>query len=220
MQQLPEEEVQLATSLRKGGMSFKQIARQMDRGVGTIHKAVRHVVVDESRRPALMRRGTHLLASKAMQERSQARREEYREAGRIAARKGDVRHAMACALYWAEGGKSRNTICLANTDCQMIKMFYSFLLQTFSKKPCFEFVYHGDEGNEPVEVARAFWSNLLGIPEDEIRSYRNADKRPRSNLKKNRYAYGMGVIKLHSTEAVQHIYGALEVYAGVVLCNE
>lgn len=164
-------------------------------------------------------RSSHL-ASLKMQANFREVREAARAEGRAFAKRGDVNHAMACALYWAEGTKKKNGVSLANTDPEMIRFFYNFLVRVFHKSPAVMFSYHEDEGNAPEHEAKAFWAKLLGVEKEAIKSFANKDKRPRTGLKKRRHRNGMCIVSLHSTSAVQHIYGALEVYSGVAILPE
>ena len=123
---------------------------------------------------------------------------------------------MACGLYWAEGEKGRNSMRFSNTDPLMVKLFYDFLLAEFpQEKVVIHFYYHDDLENSPPEEARSFWAKLLGLGESSVRSYKNTDARPRSGVKKNRHKHGICTLTVHSTRVVQHIYGALDEYAGV-----
>jgi hypothetical protein len=158
-----------------------------------------------------------LLASMANKEKWAALREVYREAGRAAARKGDIRHAMACALYWAEGTKGRHTVCLPNTDPKLILLFYSFLVANFAKPPKIQVSCHEDKGNASQLASRRFWSSLLGVPLCGVSAFKNKDTRKRSGNRKKRHLHGMCILTICSTEALEHIYGALEIYGDVVL---
>lgn len=213
-----------AIALRKEGLSPREIGERLGFTRGVIYHWVRHVELTEAQKAHLCSmsygsRSSHL-ASLKMQANFREVREAARAEGRAFAKKGDVNHAMACALYWAEGTKKKNSVCLANTDPEMIRFFYSFLVRVFQATPAVMFSYHQDEGNAPEKEAKAFWAKLLGLKEKDIKSFANKDKRPRTGLKKKRHRNGMCIVSLHSTPAVQHIYGALEVYSGVAILPE
>ena len=210
-----------AIALRKEGLSPREIGDRLGFTRGVIYHWVRHVELTEAQKAHLgsMSYGSRSsrAASLKMQEKFKKLREEARAEGRAFAKRGDVNHAMACALYWAEGTKKKNNLCLANTDPEMIRFFYNFLVRVFGAVPLVTFSYHQDEGNAPEKEAREFWAGLLGIEEKDIKSFANKDKRPRTGLKKKRHWNGMCIVSLHSTHAVQHIYGALEEYSGVFI---
>lgn len=215
------EEKQKAVRLREQGLSIKEIAREIPCSSSSVCKWVKHVRLSDDQRKRLssLSRGArkNLKASRALSEKHKKIRQAWRDEGRKKAAEGDSFHAIGCALYWAEGKKNRNQVCLANTDTAMVKLFFDFLVKNFDVKPKVSFSYHEDEGNAPEPVARAFWANHLGISEDEVCSFANKDKRVRTGLKKKRHLYGMCILTLGSTRAAQHIYGALEVYGGVRL---
>lgn len=213
------EEKEKAIDLRKKGLSIKEIAREISCSPGSVCLWVKGVEIDDKDRKRLLSRshGNRAKASAVYVEKCRVQREAWRNEGREKAKNGDCLHAVACSVYWAEGTKKKNTVSLANTDPEMIKVFFHFLVNTFGQKPKVSFSYHEDEGNAPEPVARAFWANHLGISEDEVCSFANKDKRVRTGLKKKRHLYGMCILTLGSTRAAQHIYGALEVYGGVRL---
>lgn len=209
----------MAISLRKEGLSMKEIARRISCSSSSVCLWVKDVEIsaEQKKRLASLSHGNRQKASRVYVEKCQNLREDWREEGREKARSGDLAHAIACTIYWAEGTKKKNLVSLANTDPQMIKLFYEFLVKNFNVKPKVSFSYHQDEGNASEPDTRAFWSNHLGVGEDEIHSFANKDKRARTGFKKNRHLYGMCILTLGSTAVAQHIYGALEVYGGVKL---
>lgn len=212
-----------AIALRKKGLSPKVIGEKLGIPRGTIYHWVRHVELTEAQKAHLgsihYGKRSPGKASQALQDKCRNVRELYRQEGREAAQKGSQSHSMACALYWAEGKKGRNAVCLANTDPQMILFFYRFLTEWFDGKVKISFTYHEDEGNAPAEEASLFWAGLLGVDSKEIVAYPNRDMRARTGFKKKRHRNGMCILTLCSTRAVQHIYGALETYAEVSFEN-
>ena len=216
-------EKEKSIKLRRRGLSIREIARQVQCSTASVSLWVKDVPLSSSQLRNLHSkfRGkrNHLLASQANQEKQRKQREAWREEGRKRALERDWRHSAACSLYWAEGTKKRNCLSFPNNDTAMIKFFYDWLVEEFRERPRFSFSYHEDKGNAPKEEAAQFWSNLLNLPLDSVSCFPTKDKRFRSGLKKNRHKYGMGILYLGSTKVCQHIYGALEIYAGVVICE-
>lgn len=217
------EEKEKAIALRGKGFSIKEIAHHLKVAVSSVSVWVRDVPLTNEQVTALNSnfrgRRNHLLASAANQAKQKRIREYWREQGRQRAIQKDWRHSAACSLYWAEGTKNRNAFTFPNNDPAMIKFLYRWVVEEFGKCPRVSFSYHEDEGNAPKQEAAMFWADILGVPIESVSSFANKDKRPRSGLKKNRHKYGMGILYLGSTQVCQHIYGALEVYSGVILCE-
>ena len=60
-----------------------------------------------------------------------AERVSYQEEGRELARGGDPLYVAGCMLFWAEGGKHRNTLRFTNSDPEMVRFFVAFLRTCF-----------------------------------------------------------------------------------------
>lgn len=219
MKPLPAAKIKKIIGLRKKGLSVKAIAPLIPCSLSTAAKWVKGVPLTRAQQEHLWARSCtgQKAATRAMQQKCAGLRADAREQGRVAARKGDHLHALACALYWAEGKKCRNTVVFANTDPAMIRIFNNFLLDTFNKHPKVEVIFHGDEGNASREDTKKFWSDLLLVTKDSVGIVNNMDKRPRSGKKKNRHEFGMCVLSVFCTNAVQHIYGAIEVYGNTTM---
>ncbi len=120
-------------------------------------------------------------------------------------------------LLWAEGAKHRNTVQLVNSDPAMIAFFARFLRQYFQppeaslRLACNLFADHEERQREIED----FWLATARLPRDcltksTVNRYSRASKRTRVN----RLPYGTCRLTLHSTRAVQHIYGAIQEYGG------
>jgi hypothetical protein len=120
-------------------------------------------------------------------------------------------------LYWAEGAKNRNAIQFANSDPKMVRMFREFLVQALGVEPARLRlrlnVYLGN-GLSITEI-ESYWLELLDLPASSLRGHSiNHFPTSSSGRKRNRLPYGVCTIYLYSSEIVQHIYGAIQEYAG------
>lgn len=121
-------------------------------------------------------------------------------------------------LYWAEGSKDRNTVIFCNSDLHMVRYFLGFLRQ------CFEL---GDD--EITMRLNVYLGNGLDISEieqhwlDGLELSRSCLRKPTldhfptssSGRRPNRLPYGVCTLKvLRSTWLAQHIFGAIQEYAG------
>lgn len=147
---------------------------------------------------------------------AKARRMVWQEEGRKAARGNDSFHASGCMLYWGEGGKGRNQIALANSDPELLCFFVRFLRKYFSvdsaslrlRINCFTDI-------RSIEEITKWWGTRLGVPvtcfcKPTICMPSKSSKGTRSG----KLEYGTCTVVVNQTKIVQHIYGALQEYAG------
>ena len=120
-------------------------------------------------------------------------------------------------LYWAEGAKSRNTVKLVNSDPALIVFFARFLreslgVRTEDIRVCLN--VHLTNGMT-IEEIESYWVELLELPRSCLRKHTlNAKPTSSSGSKPNKLPYGVCTLRVNSTQLVQHIYGAIQEYAG------
>lgn len=120
-------------------------------------------------------------------------------------------------LYWAEGAKSRNTIRFTNSDPQMVLFFRRFLTEALAVE-CDKIVMtlnvYTNNGMTIEEIER-YWLDLLDLPHSAVRKHMlNHMPTSSSGRAKNKLPYGVCTLRLGNTQLVQHIYGAIQEYAG------
>ena len=120
-------------------------------------------------------------------------------------------------LYWAEGSKDRNTAAFANSDPNMMRLFRRFLTESLGVPPedmrLRLNVYLGN-GRSLRQIER-YWLGLLELPRSVLRRHTlNHQPTSSSGQKKNRLPYGVCNLTVNNTRIVQHIYGAIQEYAG------
>lgn len=122
-----------------------------------------------------------------------------------------------CMLYWAEGAKRRNAVKLTNSDADLVRFFCRFLRAAFGLPPqAFAVslnVYTGN-GVTVAEIER-HWLEALDLPATCLRKH-SLDCKPTSSSgrRTNRLPFGVCTVTVYSTQVVQHIYGAIQAYAG------
>ncbi len=121
-------------------------------------------------------------------------------------------------LYWAEGSKDRNQLCFANSDVNMVKAFVSFLRECL-EVPDEDFtirlnVYLGN--GLSIEAIEDHWLRALSLPRSCLRGHQiNHFPTSSSGKRVNRLPYGVCALRVNkSTWIVQHIFGAIQEYAG------
>lgn len=125
----------------------------------------------------------------AWAERARERRRESQSEGRERARDQDPVHRGGCMLYWAEGSKSRNAVCFANSDLNLVRLFLAFLRECFGIE------------NERVTIRlNVYTGNGLSITQIEDHWLKALP-------------YGVCQLRvLRGTSLIQHIYGAIQEY--------
>jgi hypothetical protein len=201
---------------REEGMPMKQIAARLSVSPGSVHLWTRDIEIspeheERNRFEAQRLRGRNWARI------NRERRQDFQEEGRRWARRGDSLHEAGCMLYWAEGWKNRNGVIFANSDANMLRFFISFLRACFSV-PDDRFrvrinVYLGN--GLDVEAIEEHWLSALMLPRSCLRKH-TIDHFPTSTSgqKKNQLPFGVCTLVLHDTRIAQHIYGAIQEYAG------
>lgn len=120
-------------------------------------------------------------------------------------------------LFWAEGSKQRNTIEFVNSDPAMVAFFLRFLRTCFAVKDtkvrirCNLFADHL-EGQAEIEQ---FWLDRLELPRGCLQtSVVNRYSKYSKKKRRNKLPYGTCRLRVHDTQMVQSIYGAIQEYAG------
>ena len=145
------------------------------------------------------------------------RRLGYQRDGRERARERDPLHIAGSMLYWAEGTKCRNSVRLANSDAYLLRFFRRFLTDTFNLEPRdFTLSLHVYVGNGlSVRQIEEYWLTALQLPRSCLRKHSiNPLPTSSSGRKRHKLPYGVCTLSVYSSRVVQHIYGAIQEYAG------
>ena len=119
-------------------------------------------------------------------------------------------------LYWAEGGKDRNSAKLSNSDPHILTMWRRFLTETLAiERDELSLSINAYTNNGfTIDDIEAFWLEHLDLPRCVLRKHTvNHMPTSSSGRAKNRLVYGVCSLSIHCTWVVQHIYGAIQEYA-------
>jgi hypothetical protein len=204
----------LARDLRRSGMPYKRIAARIGVSAASVHAWTKDIELTDEQKsfnlrgprgpqnPELVRRRAESWAA-----RCRSARLASQEDGRRAAREGDPLHQAGCMLYWAEGAKRRNTIQFTNSDPHMLAFFRRFLVEAmaieFDEIAMSINVY--TKNGMAIEEIERYWPTYWSFPRAPSGS---------SGRARNKLPYGVVTLNVHSTWMVQHIYGAIQEYAG------
>jgi hypothetical protein len=213
-----------ARELRRAGVPYKRIAAALTISPATAFAWTRDIELTPEQQ-ARNRRGpdgpqnpeAQRKRAAAWAARCRARRAEFQEQGRRRAREGNPLHQAGCMLYWAEGAKNRNSVRFANSDPHMARLFRRFLTEAVGVDPGeirLSINAYTNNGLSIEEIER-FWLDLLHLGRGSVRK-RTLNHLPTSSsgIAKTRLPYGVCFLIVDRTWVVQHIYGAIQEYAG------
>lgn len=210
--------------LRTDGMPIKRIARALGVSPSSVHAWTRDIelTAEQRERNLYGPRGPanpEAMAARvaAWKLRNREKRQGYQDEGRTRSRSGDPLHLAGCMLYWAEGSKSRNAAKLANSDPDLLRLFCRFLTESLAVSPANITVRLNVYLNNglAIEEVETYWLELLGLGRACLRKH-SIDVKPTSSSgqRTNKLPYGVCTVIVHSTRIVQHIFGAIQEYAG------
>lgn len=138
------------------------------------------------------------------------KRKEWQEEGREKILKYGSDFSFGCALYWGEGDKRKNSVSLCNTDEKMIIFFIKFLKKYFNVKNeelsisinCYR------QENLSIQEIENYWLSKLHLNRKNLRKTTIRNKY--YNNTNTKHKFGICRIRLHKTETVQQIYGAIK----------
>lgn len=186
---------------RDHGMKLRAIAVRLGVAVGTVHRWTRDIELTEEQRirnragPTGPRRAEHTAKlTSAWSELNRARRER------------------------AEGAKDGNSVVFANSDSSMVAYFVRFLPEAMGVSRSDITVrlnVYVTNGLSLREI-EDHWLWALDVPRTSLRRH-TINHRPTSSSgrKRHKLPYGVCTVRVkRSTALVQHIYGAIQEYAG------
>lgn len=207
---------------REQGLSIRDIEKRLGVSRSSVSLWVRDIELTDEQHAALLSRNPIYNGQRTSQivrsARWRHRRLWSQAEGRIFAVAGDAFHAAGCMLYWAEGSKKRNSAQMSNSDPEVLRFFAEFLRRYFGvedekfRVTCNLFADHVDRQHE-VET---FWLDTLDLPRSPCltKSIVNVYSRHSQRKRLNMLPYGTCRLSVHSTQIVQHIYGAIQEYGG------
>jgi len=197
-------------------MPIKRIAVRLGVSLSTVSLWVRDIELDPAHRER-NRRQEYARRATTWSDLNRSKRRAHQRRGRLAAQRSDPLHQAGCMLHWAEGSKERNAVIFANSDLNMVRFFLRFLSECFDLPPqrigLRLNVYTGN--GLALRQVEDYWLKGLGLPRSCLRKHTvNHFPTSSSGKKRNKLPYGVATLTLYSTRVAQHIYGAIQEYAG------
>ncbi len=170
-------------TLRKEGLSVKEIAADLGIAQSTVSLLVRDVVLDEKAKGILLEKkklgrnkATNVLVENRIKRQLASHSNAQETLDRVKISK-DLMFIIASVVYECEGGKSNfGVLEFTNSDPVLVSIFLSSLRQSFSlDESKFRVMMHlhgyHDEANE-----KRFWAEVTGIPESKfLKSFRKKE---------------------------------------------
>ena len=120
-------------------------------------------------------------------------------------------------LFWAEGSRQRNSVQLTNSDPEIVAFFVRFLRCHFDlsdetfRVSCNLFSDHAVRQREIED----FWLAKLDLPRSCMtKTIVNVYSKYSQKKRRNMLPYGTCRVCVHKTCIAQHLYGAIQEYAG------
>jgi len=207
-----------ARRMRAAGTPVRQIAKSLGVSISSVRIWTRDIELTPDQRAANLARAG-VTRGPAWSEKNRERRRGHQQEGRAQARFAEPLHVAGCMLYWAEGTKARNAARFSNSDPAMCELFCRFMRECFgvtSDRLTFSLNAYTNNGRSIGEI-ESFWMDALKLPRSSARKHMtNHFPTSSSGMKSNRLPYGVCTIRVtKSTPIVQHIYGAIQEYAGI-----
>jgi transposase len=211
-----------ARQLRHEGMSVRKIAITLGVSPSSASLWVRDIVLSDAQRATLkegqhnFRPGPHKGSQANMLKHREIRRG-YQEEGRAKARERDPLHIAGCMLFWAEGKKNKNILSLINSDPDMLVFFERFLRESLGarKEDMALHIHCYTNNGVSLEEIEQYWLDFLSLPRSCLRKS-TVNVQPSSSKQKGRkLIYGVCDLSVYQTRLVQHVYGAIQEYAGI-----
>lgn len=204
-----------AILLRKQGESVGEIAKKLKVAKSSVSCWVRDVRLTQTQRERLNKNGHSI---DAIEKRRIARlaNTKIRREKMVAEAIDEVaefsKQSLWCAgvaLYWGEGGKTQQTVRLANSDPDVIKLIMKFFLR-YSEVPKEKFRGHIHTfSHQNVDEALSYWTSVSGIPKQKFyKTY--VKKSSASKDKRDTLPYGTIQVYVHDTNFFFRLMGWIE----------
>lgn len=210
-----------ARRLRREGLAINEICRQVEAAKSSVSVWVRDIELTPEQQAALEKQHyaskAQINGSRAVAQKHRELRRQYQEEGRAKASEKDPLHIAGCMLYWGEGAKNRNSLKFSNSDPDMHLFYMRFLRQCLNVSDSdvkLRIMCYLGNGLSQEDIA-SHWLNLLKLPKSCIAQMVVNVQPVSSQQKARKLLYGTCEVTVHSTHLVNHVFGAIQEYAGI-----
>lgn len=209
------QEKQIAIHMRQKGASLGEIAQKLSVSKGSVSLWVRGVELSPDQVNRLNRNGFSVSAIEKRRVSRLANEKKKRDFVITEAGKDIVKitqeelKLIGIALYWAEGGKTKNSVRISNSDPYIIRVMMRFFRQICSVEEHKFRVQIHTHSHLNVKNAENYWSNITNIP--IVQFYKTYAKQSVASLhKKDSLPYGTAQVYVCDTKLFLVIKGWTE----------
>lgn len=210
------EEKKIAIELRKNGLSYSQIKKQVNVSKDTLSRWCRDIAISVEQTEKLLKRklrgsekgriiGSQKNHEKKMHEMKNLMQKGKEEIGSLSKRE---RFLIGVALYASEGTKTDKHVVFTNSDPKLIKFMSNWFREFCNIK---EEKIKGRlwiHENQNEEKARKYWSILCNIPTNQFnKSYIAENKINSKKIRKHIHEYGIFGISISNAKIHRKIMG-------------
>jgi hypothetical protein len=193
------ERSELGKALRRLGLTYGEIRELIPVPKATLSDWCREIRLSDDQVEAIKERtGPHSRVGIPVD--TQWRRRQQIDRIRCAARMSvseliqDPLWVAGTVLYWAEGGKTRRQLEMANTDHRVLKTFIAWTHRFHDSEAALTLSLHLHEGNDET-LARQHWGATLGLPNP---TWSKSFIKPKgTGHRKNRLPFGVCRVYVH-----------------------
>lgn len=209
-----------AQTLRKKGLSYNEILKQVTVSKDTLSRWCRDIKLTKTQKDKLLRnklfgqkKGSLIAAENKRKLRILKTKKIFKNSKKQIGRlnKRD-RFIIGIALYAGEGSKTDGQGGFSNSDPQLVR-FMSKWFQEFCKIPLTKLkgaIWLHKELNEKESIL--FWSKVSGIPNNQF--YKTYISKNNSKAKKNIHKYGVLSIRFNDSDKQRKIMGWISALSG------
>lgn len=206
----------LAQTLRKKGLSYREILLQVSVSKDTLSRWCKDIQLSQEQKQRLLqnkqfgqKKGSLVAAENKRNKRlntiTEINRDAKKEIGDVTNRD---KFMLGIALYSGEGYKMDGKIGFTNADPKVIVFMMDWFL-IYGKIPLQKIhgaIWLHEDLNE--QKAKDFWSNLTGIPQSQFhKTYIARNRLDSKKIRKNIHEYGIFSIRIADTQLHRKIMG-------------
>ena len=199
----------LATALRKKGLSYNEIRRQVPVAKSSLSLWLKHIRLSPKHRAHLYTKQIQILSRGTPSQVERRKREiafitENARKEILLPLSSETRRFLGAALYWAEGSKTKN-FAITNSDPILIAFMTHWFKEMFDIPPSTLKAHLNIYSQQNEKEVKQFWSEITGIP---IENFGKTFIKPTNKgFKKNNLYYG--TIKVYVPKGTDMRYKTL-----------
>ncbi len=205
-----------ARALRRRGLSYREIQKQVDAAKSTISRWCRDIILEPEQLERLKKKRLtgsargRIVGAKVQQQRRirktrKLKKKGIAEIGKLSKRE---RFIAGLGLYIGDGLKGDRAVGFSNSNPLIIRFMINWFRE-FLDIP--DSRYRGQiwiHDNLDEKVAKNFWTDLTGIALKNFhKSYIAKNKKDSNKIRKKHHKYGVFSIKISSVDAQRKIKG-------------